>query len=200
MTTISPHRPASSDATKAWEIALRRKFTDWNHQRKWQKRYVVCQRVKAARNHSLAPFTSEDMPSGIVEPIFEATNMDINQWYDMLQAGKWYDVLRQLLPVPFEENAMSDDTPPFVTENDWETASERWVTALRKRFSGWEVNGSANASKEEVWPCLKQRLLWALEHPLSRLLPNHKNTIRKEMETADTKTIQELLDMLKAGQ
>jgi len=42
--------------------------------------------------------------------------MDIYQWYlRMLQAGNWYDVVRQTLQEPLEENATRDVAPPLVT-------------------------------------------------------------------------------------
>jgi len=200
MTTISSPESASSDAIRHWESALRAEFTDWNHQRNLKKQSVVSNRVAKALRHSLAPSTSEDMKSEIGKAVFDATAMDINQWYGMLQAGNWYDVLQQLVPVRFEENATRDGTQPFVVYKDWETANEGWETVLRKRFTDWEVGVSDNTVVREVWHCLQKRIAWALEHPSSRLLPNHKDTIRLEMEKVDTNTIEKLLDMLKAGQ
>jgi len=186
MTAISPRESASSDAIRDRESALQGKFTDWNHQRKGRKRSVVQKRIEAALGHPLAPTTLEDLRSEIDEAVLGSTDMDINQWYGMLQAGNWYDVLQQLSPAPYEENATRDDTPPIYTDKYWETATEGWEAVLRKRFTGWEVDVSDDTEMEAVvWPCLMQRLLWALKYPSSRLLPNHKDTIRKRMETAD---------------
>ena len=198
---ISSPVSSSSDAIRDWERALRAEFMDWNDQRNAKKRLVVRCRVEEALDHSLAPPTSEDLKTEIYKAVVYATDMDINQWYGMLQAGSWYDVYQQLLPVRFEENATRDATPPFVTEENWETANEGWEMVLRKRFTDWEVGVLGNTSmKEVVWPCLKQRLLWALEHPSSRLLPNQNDTVRMRMEAVDTDTIEKLLPMLKAGQ
>jgi len=201
MATISSHESASSHAIRDWESALREKFTDWNHQRMGQKKSVVRKRVEAALDHSLSPYTSEDLKSQIVEALHASTEMDIKQWYGMLQAGDWYGVLQQLWPLPYEEDATRDGTPPFYTDKDWETANEGWETVLRKRFTGWEVDVSGNTAMQiVVWLCLTQVLLWALEHPSLRVLPNQKDTIRKRIETADLNTIGNLLDMLKAGE
>ena len=53
-------------------------------------------RVLAAQDHSLAPSTSSDKYLAVMQAIMDATDMDINQWYDMLQAGRWYDVVQKL--------------------------------------------------------------------------------------------------------
>jgi len=160
----------------------------------------MAQRVKAAIHHSLSPLMSVKQKLRIGFTIQEALEMDVNQWYCMLQAGNWYDVVQQTLQEPLEENATRDVAPPLVTYEDWETANEGWETALRKRFTCWDVDMSGNnAMKKAVWPCLETRLLWALDLPSSTLLPNQKDTIRKSMGTFDATTIKEVFDLLKAG-
>jgi hypothetical protein len=105
------------------------------------------------------------------------------------------------LSVLFEEKATKDGTPPLlVTREDWERANKDWETVLRKRFTGWEVDMSGDDAMEEaVWPSLKSRLLWALEHPSSTLLPNHKNMIRQGMKEVNASTIKQVFNLLKEG-
>jgi hypothetical protein len=204
MTTISAPDLAPPDPTREWERAVSAVFTDWNHEGMGQKRGTMYQRVAKALEHSLSPFTfmSTDQMWKVCTDIIEGSEMDVNQWYAMLRAGKWHDVVNQVLPVPFEENATRDRMPPpFVTVEDLETANLEWETALRKRFTGWEVDMSGDdPMKEVVWPSLKSRLLWALQLPSLTLLPNHKDTIRQAMKTVDAETIKEMFDLLKAGE
>jgi hypothetical protein len=200
MTTISAPNSASSDRVKGWESALSRIYTDWNHEEREFKMFFMFECVKAAFEHPLSPFEAAQNAM-TNKALGNGSEMDINQWYRMLQAGKWHEVVEQLLPTRFEENATTDGTPPVVTDEDRETANRPWETVLCKRFTGWEVDMSGDdPMMEAVWPSLKSRLLWALELPSSTLSPSDKDTIRQAMKTVDASTISEVFDLLKAGQ
>ena len=199
MTTITAPASASSERSRDWENALNGMFTDWNHQDRMLKR-VVATRVGFALEHSLSPITSDKQKDSLYKAISIASEMDLNQWYGMLQAGSWYDVVQQILQEPLSENAMTNDTVPLITHHDWETANEGWEVTLRKRFTCWDVDMSGDdAMKKAVWPCLQTRLLWALDLPSSTLSPNQKDTIRRSMETVDEPTIREVFNLLQAG-
>jgi len=195
MAASSAPASASSDAIHAWETALSGNFTDWNEDGTWLKKWSVNRRLKAALGHSLSPFTTAQKQRVRAALMgLDLSDMDFNQWYDMLRAGQWYQVVEQLLPV-FDENSPKERMSLYVTDEDWEAA-------LRTRFTGWEVDTSGHDGVQEVlWHCIRGRILRAIELPSSPLSPNQKDTIRREMaDIPSAQTIRGVFDMLKTGE
>jgi len=187
MSAASTPASATSDAIHAWEKTLSRQFKRWNDERigEFAANFLEC--ISTALNHSLSPFTAAQ-GDYVITSITERfpTDMDFNQWYDMLREGRWYDVVEQILP-------MKKGTLSYATGEDWEIA-------LRRRFTGWKVDMSGDDSvKKVLGPCVRDRILRALEIPGSPLTHDQRDTVGRVVGNMDEKTITVVFDMLKAG-
>jgi len=187
MTTTHTPTPATPDRITAWEKSLSRKFNRWNDGTIGRIGATFLHRIIEALHHSLSPFTEaqENYVSTYLTHRF-LSDMDLNQWYDMLREGRWYEVVEQILPT-------EKGTPSHTTDKDWEMA-------LRRRFTGWKVDMSGDGSVKKVLGlCVRDRILRALEIPCSPLTHDQRDTVRRVVGNMDEGAITEVFDMLKAG-